>query len=103
MTNSQSKLTCALIALCVVRRRRRRKRIRGHWIHPIVLDRPITGKFVLFHNKLKQYPEKFFDYYRMSVASFDYLVSIIKGGLEKTNTLMRDSVSVEEKLVVTLR
>lgn len=92
----------ALCALLVVRRRRLRRR-RKYWTHPIVSERLTKGKFVLLHNTLKKYPDKFFEYHRMSISSFEKLLSKIKDKILKKDTTMRDSITPEEKLAVTLR
>jgi len=46
---------------------------RRYWVHPINLKRPQEGQFNV--NLLRAHPEEFFKYYRMSVESFDELVS----------------------------
>lgn len=98
------KSVTALCLLLANRHRRRRKRqSREWWIHPILSDRSTKGKFVLLHNQLKQHPDKFFEYYRMSVNSFEVLLSLIQSDICKENTMMRECVSAEEKLAVTLR
>lgn len=65
-----------LCAVLIVRRRRRRQR--KYWIHPITSERLTKGKFELLHSTLKKYPDKFFEYYRMSASSFDKVLSKIK-------------------------
>jgi hypothetical protein len=67
------------------------------------MDRSRSGKYVLLHRKLKEYPDKFFEYYRMSVTSFETLLSLVEDTISKTNTVMRECVSAEERLAVTLR
>jgi hypothetical protein len=59
--------------------------------------------FTVMHHKLRKYPEKRFEFYRMLEGSFDYLLSLVSGSLKKKNTKIRESVGVEEKLSVTLR
>jgi len=49
------------------------------------------------------YPEKFFEFYRMSVKSFDELLGLISAQIVKRNTVMRKSIEPAERLVVTLR
>ena len=43
-------------------------------MHPLISDRLITGHFNVKHPRLQQYPEKFFNYYRMSKSSFEELL-----------------------------
>jgi hypothetical protein len=46
--------------------------------------------------------KKFFGYFRMTFSSFDELSSMIRLKITYRNTVMRVSVSPEERLVVTL-
>ena len=47
--------------------------------------------------------EKFFNYFRMSVASLDELHERIKDVLQRQNTKMRNCIQPVEMLAVTLR
>ncbi|KAF9411127.1 hypothetical protein HW555_009989 [Spodoptera exigua] len=51
----------------------------------------------------KMYDNKFFDYLRMSIKSFDELIELIRQDISCSETHLRPSVSPEEKLVITLR
>lgn len=95
----------AILSLLLVRRRRQQRltRKKKWWIHPIIRERSRTGKLAILHEKLKQHPDKFFDYYRMSINSFHYLLSVISDKIQGTDTFMRNCIGVEEKLSVTLR
>jgi hypothetical protein len=46
------------------------------------------------------YPEKFFQYYRMSVTSFDELLGLIDENIVKQDTIMRQSNHPAERLVI---
>jgi len=92
-----------ILAILLARRRRRRIYSRRFWVHPINRDRPNFGKFHTLHKRLLEYPEKFFEYYRMSPESFYELLNAVKEDLKKENTQFRRSISAEEKLAVTLR
>lgn len=81
----------------------RRRRQRNHWIHPILHDRFTHGCFVTLYPNLRKHDHKFFNYFRMSIASFDELMDIVKDDLEAREDSIRDSISPEEKLVITLR
>lgn len=93
----------ACVWLLYRRYKRRRQRQREYWVHPILRDRLTHGSFVTLYPKLRQYGPKFFNYFRMSVKSFDELLSIIKADITGNSTILRDAVSPEEKLVITLR
>lgn len=53
----------------------RQKLKRRHWIHSLNLKRPKNGQFQVTFMTLRNYLEEFFKYYRMSISSFDELVS----------------------------
>ncbi|KAF9413727.1 hypothetical protein HW555_008173 [Spodoptera exigua] len=61
------------------------------------------GQFVYIYDDLRRYPDKFFSYVRMSVRSFDELLTLCENDLLKQDTILRKSISPEEKLFVTLR
>ena len=65
------------VAHVLYKRRQKKKRIsrRRCWVHPINLKRPQEGQFIVNFMVLRAHPEEFFKYYRMSVQSFDELVS----------------------------
>lgn len=92
----------ALALLLVARKRRMRNRRRRWWIHPVISNRSNRGKFFILQDTLKNHPDKFHDYYRMSIGSFDIILSAIREKLSKKNTV-RESISAEEKLSITLR
>ncbi|KAL4705475.1 hypothetical protein ACJJTC_017335 [Scirpophaga incertulas] len=48
-------------------------------------------------------PEDFRNYLRMDSAQFDHLLHLVTPYIQKQDTLFRDSVSAEQRLVVTLR
>lgn len=85
-------------------RRRKQRESRRFNVHPILRDRMTHSMFITLYPKLREHSEKFFNYFRMSIASFDNLLEIIKEDLSPCqNYMVRDTVSAEEKLVITLR
>lgn len=76
---------------------------RKYWIHPLNIDSQDDKTFDLFFDSLKKYPEKFFNYYQMSISSFEELVDKVRHRLSKKNTTFRNSITVENRLTVTLR
>ena len=84
--------------------RLKKKKNRRMWLHPIVKERSERSMFyTLFNMELKADDEKFFNFVRMSKKSFNELLNYIKNNITKENTIMRDSIPPEEKLVITLR
>uniref|UniRef100_A0A8C5PCV2 DDE Tnp4 domain-containing protein n=1 Tax=Leptobrachium leishanense TaxID=445787 RepID=A0A8C5PCV2_9ANUR len=80
------------------------KRQRRTWVHPINTARHTHGHFVTLYRPLRERdPLKFFNYMRMSIPSFDELLSQLRESLTKRDTNMRDAIPPEEMLVITLR
>uniref|UniRef100_A0A8C5PX67 DDE Tnp4 domain-containing protein n=1 Tax=Leptobrachium leishanense TaxID=445787 RepID=A0A8C5PX67_9ANUR len=80
------------------------KRKRRLWVHPINAARPTHGHFVTLYRPLRERdPTKSYNYLRMSIPSFDELLSKVREPLMKRDTNMRDPIPPEEMLVITLR
>lgn len=92
-----------LLGLLYCQQKRKRKKNRKIWEHSIIKERPAKGCFNTLFQEIRGDEEKFFNFTRMSVASFDELLGILKDSLIKQDTLMRKSISPEEKLVITIR
>ena len=54
--------------------------IREIWIHPLNKDRVEKGEFYNLYPDLRHYPAKFFQFYRMSVTKFDFLLTKLAPG-----------------------
>ncbi|CAI6372417.1 unnamed protein product [Macrosiphum euphorbiae] len=80
-----------------------KKNKRRWWVHPLNLKRPREGQFQVTFMTLRQYPEEFFKYFRMSIKTFDELLNMIGRQLQKQDTVLRLSIPPEERLTVTLR
>lgn len=87
----------------VRRKKFKKKKPKKLWIHPFISDRSRSGVFSKLYEDLRKYPSKFFNYTRMSVSSFDELLSLCTNELTKQDTILRKSIGPEEKLFVTLR
>lgn len=85
----------------LMRRRRRRSR-RTEWVNQIFLKREEHGEFHHLMDDLKKDPEKFFDYFRLSLNTFTYILESVKPELTKHSNF-RLVISPEERLTVTLR
>lgn len=57
--------------------RRKRKRLRRYWIHPLFLQNVSYSPATVAQEQLSLNPEKFKEYYRMSQESFAVLVELI--------------------------
>lgn len=84
-------------------RRRRQKEERKYWVHPILKTRLSSSHYITLYPKLRDHDETFFNYFRMSIKSFDDLLDLIKNELEANEQSVRYCISPQEKLIVTLR
>nr|CAH7718263.1 unnamed protein product [Callosobruchus chinensis] len=89
--------TSNVCALEIFRRKKKRLR-RKYWTHPIYCDRLLKGKFYTLFHTLRNSPDKFLNYFRMSKESFDELLSYTKDDISYEITNMRLSIPSEERL-----
>jgi len=95
-------LLLKVVAAYHVHKKRKTRRNRGVWVHPINEQRALKGAFVTLYSKLREDDQKFFNYFRMSARSFDELVGKISDHL-KVQDLYRVPISPTERVAVTLR
>nr|CAD7446905.1 unnamed protein product [Timema bartmani] len=94
------------ILLCLLhlrRRQRRNRRGREFWVHPIVAARTLEGTLYTLIGRLQEDERKFFNYFRMSTSTFDYILNRLAPHLQRQNTVMRECISPLEMLAVTIR
>ncbi|XP_044139368.1 protein ALP1-like [Bufo gargarizans] len=84
-------------------RRDTERRRRRYWIHPISSRRMTRGVFSVLYLELRANPEKFYNYMRMTVESYDQLLQRISSTIERQDTRMRRPISPSERLMVTIR
>jgi hypothetical protein len=72
--------------------RNKTSRKRWWWTHPALPHRLSIGSFHTSLNNHRIYPDKFFQYYRMSVNSFDELLGLIGENIVRQDTIMRQSI-----------
>jgi hypothetical protein len=90
----------AILALVACNRRRHKRQF---WVHPIYSVRLSVGKFHVDFQRYRNYPDKFFAYYRMSVSSFDELLTLAGPSVSRQDTDWRRSMPEAERLTFTLR
>ncbi|XP_069593340.1 uncharacterized protein [Ranitomeya imitator] len=78
-------------------------RRRKMWVHPIVEERTMKGHFHVLYQDLRRYQDKFTAFCRLSIPAFDQLLSVVRAELTYEDTVMRKSISAEERLLITLR
>jgi hypothetical protein len=79
----------SIYLLCLLhlrRRRRRKRREREFWEHPIVAARTLEGAYYTLDARLREDDRKFFNYFRMSTSTFDYIVDRLAPHFERQNT-----------------
>ena len=72
---------------------------RRYFIRPDNRDRHINSFFIVAFNAIKQNPEQFFKYTRLSIARFDILLSLLKQKLSRRRTCY--TISPEARLAIT--
>ncbi|KAJ8911200.1 hypothetical protein NQ315_004420 [Exocentrus adspersus] len=73
-------------------------------IHEINKTRHIHGEFHHLYSQLREHPEKFKSYFRMSISTFDYILEGIKLKLlKKWTNCNQNPINPNERLAVTLR
>ncbi|XP_050357371.1 uncharacterized protein LOC126778069 [Nymphalis io] len=92
-----------LLLLLRHRRRQRKRKTRSVWVEEILMYREQEGDFYTLYPRLRRSEKKFFNYFRMSIASFDELTSILKLSISRQDTVMRKSIPAEQRLAMTLR
>nr|CAI5847921.1 unnamed protein product [Callosobruchus analis] len=89
-----------MIAYAFIRRRRRRRRM--YWLHPYI-EKNINCRFYVAARELSEDDSVFRSVYRMTKDTYTDLILIVGPLIQKQNTAMRESVSPEERLLITLR
>ncbi|XP_045766197.1 protein ALP1-like [Maniola jurtina] len=94
-----------LALLLLLRNRRNRRKItRRYWISPFISLRNRDGQFFfLEYRELLLDEKKFYNFFRMSVSSFECLLKSLEPHIRKNYTNMRNPVEPVEMLGITLR
>lgn len=79
------------------------KRKRKYWVHPYLKKNVDNLGTFSVAKELKMFPEKFQNFYRMTQKSFEFLTELVRPILKKKDTNFRKSITVEERLLITLR
>ena len=76
---------------------------RSDWVKPWLQRRESHGFYAQLLSELKlEEPSIYKNYLRMTAENFDEILSLIKDDISKKNTVMRDSVSAEIQLAITI-
>ena len=82
--------------LCLKYANRRRR-----WMHQLWESRT-DGEYFKLCKILREFPDKFREYYRMDIKTFDYILDSVKDDLQGYSNF-RKCIEAEEKLTVALR
>jgi len=86
---------CVCALLLIIRKDRLKKR---QWVSPVVSKRLLNGQFYKLYGDLRNCRGKFFNYFRMSIESFDKLLVLVGPRITYENTRLRLSVSPQESI-----
>lgn len=76
---------------------------RKYWVHPTLRTRLSLIHYVTLYPKLRDHSENIFNYFKMSLKSFDDPLGTIKDDLTTNEHAIRYYISPQDKLIVTLR
>lgn len=79
------------------------KKGRRMWSKKWLLERNKFSHMSLLNEIAVHEPQDYKNYLRISESTFRELLQLVSGRIEKQNTIMRESVSAEERLVATLQ
>lgn len=92
-----------MLLIMIWHHRRKLRRTRKFWVHPLLEKRQLLGEFVTLFHDMRENSSKFFNYFRMSIGSFDELCAKLQDDLQKEDTNMRNCIPPVEMVAVTLR
>ena len=73
------------------------------WVHPMNVERSRKGEYFTLYKDQRNFEDRFFENYRMTVQQFDYLLRLVSPLIRRQDTNYGVSISPEQKLVLTLR
>ncbi|KDR09621.1 hypothetical protein L798_00414, partial [Zootermopsis nevadensis] len=77
---------------------KQRQRQHHFWIHPILRTCSGYDHFATLFEELTRHEDKFFKYFRMSLTTFNELLSLLQDRLKRQDTIMRESIPPAERL-----
>jgi len=73
------------------------------WVHKCFRNRKSEDEYWTLYKELADDEMKFYQYFRMSIHQFNYLLQKIERDLKKKNTTFRETIPPVEKLTTCLR
>jgi hypothetical protein len=102
-SNKRKILMCDNVVLKMLILRRRNRPRKRNPTNIIFLERMKFGEFHHLYRQLRTSPNLFHNYCRMLPTTFDYIVNAIKSEIRYKPTNFQRPISVEERLMLTLR
>lgn len=81
----------------------RSRRTRRYWVHPMLQRRNADGEDLKIEAMYNDYPDKFFQYTRMTPDIFDKLLQMVTNKLSGIKTNFRNPIPARTRLFVILR
>ena len=106
--NTRAKIIFATaVSVMMLQRKKqlvKKKEIKRFWQRGIFRDRKIHSEYFHLYQTLRDTDREFhYRYLRMSKERFDHLLSLVREKITKKNTILREAITAEERLVITLR
>ena len=70
------------------------------WMKSYLRQRSTHGALNTVIRELKPYPTDYRNHMRMDEDTFNYLVELLRDDIRKTNTILREAISPEDRLAV---
>ena len=100
-------LLLAAIGVMIASRKKhitKKKQVKRFWRRGIFKDRKLHSEYYTLYQVLRETDREFhFRYVRMSKERFDHLLGLIREKISKKDTVLREAITAEERLVITLR
>ena len=81
-----------------------KKQVKRFWRRGIFKDREVHSEYYKLYQSLRDSDREFYyRYLRMSKERFDHLLSLVREKITEKDTRLREAITAEERLVITLR
>ena len=95
---------CLLLCYVLLKSNEKQQRNRSTQVHPLNQSRLENGEYYRLIKELKLYESQFFDYFRMTKGTFQFILEGLKTYIgEPVNLFRHDTIGLEQRLAITLR
>jgi len=92
-----------LLLFALLYRRRKSKKRRPVWVHPILQTREKYGEFHQLVTELRLFGSQFKDYFRLTTTQFEHVLTLVGPLIAKQDTKFRKAITPAERLAICLR